>query len=282
MTRTAFVAGAGGAVGEATALALRRAGWRVVASMRTRRADAIARLEAAGARVVSHDLPGDNGWARDAAGCEALVFTTHLSITLAALDAAPSVRRIVVFSSNNVAADADAPSYRALAQVEAAVRARFAHAAIIRPTLIYGDVRLATLTRLIQLARRSPVLPLPGSGRALVQPVFHGDLGALAAGLAEGDAPRGVFAAGGPDILTMRDLYRQAARAAGSRPLVISTPANFLAALKLISSEQAARAETDRSAIGQDELPAAFIPRTPLSVGLAHHARTVFGAPGGG
>ena len=282
MTRTAFVAGAGGAVGEAAALELARNGWRVVASMRTRRENVVARLEAAGARVVFHDLPGDGGWVRDAAGCEALVFTTHLSITLAALDAAPDVGRIVVFSSNNVAADADAPSYRELAQTEAAVRARFANAAIIRPTLIYGDAWLVTVTRLMRLARRLPVLPAPGSGRALVQPVFHGDLGALAAGLAESDAPSGVFAAGGPDVVTMRNLYRQAAKAAGARALVLPTPANVLAALKLISPEQAARAEVDRSAIVQDSLPSALIPRTPLTIGLAHHARTVFGAPGGG
>lgn len=269
----AFVAGAGGAVGEAAALALLRKGWRVTASMRRQRSDVIARLEAAGADVHIGVLPGAE-WT--AAAYDAVIFTTHLSIANATLaKGAVETKRLVVFSSNNVAADADAPSYRALAEEERAVRARLPHVAIVRPTLIYGDPRLATLTRLMNLARRLPVLPVPGSGRALVQPVFHGDLGAVAAGLAEAEAPSGVFAVGGPDIVAMRNLYLAVVKAAEARALIVPAPGPLLAlaaAMRFISAEQAARAEQNRTVIAQDPLPPDLVPRTSLIDGLAHLA----------
>lgn len=263
-------------MGEAAALALLQKGWRVTASMRRARADVSSRLEAAGAAVHLGSLPGAH-W--EHAAYDAVIFTTHLSVANATLtEAAVEAERLVVFSSNNVAADADAPSYRALAQEEATVRARFPRAAIVRPTLIYGDPRLATLTRLMNLARRSPVLPLPGSGEALVQPVFHNDLGVVAAGLAEADAPSGVFAVGGPDVVTMRALYRAVTQAAEARTLIAPAPGPLLAlaaALNLISAEQAARAERSRTVVPQDPLPDGLLPRTPLKEGLAHLARAL-------
>lgn len=287
MTRTALVIGAGGPVGEAAAATLARDGWRVTASMRQLRADVEARLAALGVAVAFHDLPQDADWAAHAEGCDALVFAIHLEIAAAALaGAAFSCGRLVVFSSNNVAADAEAASYRALAQAEGSVRARFAHAAIVRPTLIYGDPRLPTLTRLMRVARAWPVMPLPGSGRALAQPVFHEDLGELAAGLAAVEAPGGVFAAGGPDIVTTRDLYAAVADAAGAHPLIAPIPRFALApavALGLISSEQAARADKDRTAIAQDPLPPHLAPHTRLREGLARHVSALpDAAPDGG
>ncbi|HYD87733.1 MAG TPA: NAD(P)H-binding protein [Vitreimonas sp.] len=283
MTRRAFVVGAGGAVGEAAAHKLLAGGWAVTASMHQERDDVRARLEAAGAEVMRHHLPDHAEWARAAQGCDALLLTANLAIARATLEAAElEVGRIVVFSSNNVAADPEAPSYRALADAEHALRARFAQLAIVRPTLIYGDPRLATVTRLVRMARRWPAMALPGSGRARVQPVFHDDLGCLAAGLAEADAPTGVFAAGGPEIVTMRALYAAIAKAAGVSRLVAPMPAALLAAAGVLSAEQAARADADRVAIAQDALPTALAPRTTLREGLAHLVSAMDGSPGGG
>lgn len=285
MTRSAYVVGAGGAVGEATVLALLADGWRVVASMRTQREKVAEGLRAAGATIVHHALGAEDDWRGEALKCDTLVFLTNLNLTHAALETVPNDRRIVAFSSNNVAADADAPSYRSLAEHEAALRARFANLAIVRPTLIYGDPRLVTITRLLRLAETSPVLPLPGSGKARVQPVFHGDLARLAAGLAVVDAPSGVFAAGGPDIVSMRELYRLIAACVGRSRLVVPAPSFALKLAKaagVLSAEQVARAEKDRAAIARDAIPAALAPRTPLREGLALHFSAMGGSPGGG
>lgn len=268
--KRAFVAGAGGAVGEAATLALLRDGWRVTASMHQPREGVRARLLAAGADVQFHELNGDSAWRRDAESCDALIFTTHLALTCAALSGSEP-KRLVAFSSNNIAADPDAPSYRALAESEAELRAAFPDTAIIRPTLIYGDPRLATIARLMRLAQRLPVLPLAGSGRAKVQPVFHADLGALAAGLAAAPV-RGAFAAGGPEIVSMRALYAEVARALNVSRLILPLPPVLLKAVGVISAEQAERAEVDRIAIAQDAIPEALRPRTMLQAGLTHLA----------
>lgn len=285
MTKRALVIGAGGAVGEAAVHALLKRGWRVVASMRRPRPEVAQRLQQAGADVVQHTLP-EADWRDAARGCDTVIFSTHLPLTNAALDDVQiHAARVVAFSSNNVAADADAPSYRALAEAEAAFRARYPAGAIIRPTMIYGDPRLVTVTRLMRLAQRSPVLPMPGSGRALMQPVFHADLGELTAALAEADEPSGTFAAGGPDVVRMREFYAAIARAVGAHPLIAPLPGlalHIASTFGLISSEQARRAEADRSAIPQDPLPPALAPRTSLAEGLNALAAAMASASDGG
>lgn len=270
-----LVVGASGAVGEAAAHALLALGCAVRATMRRREQNAAARLEAAGAEVAALDLDSLDRLAALAGDCDAAVFATHLELAARALVAARPRVRVVVFSSNNVAIDAGAATYRALADAEAAVRLHYPGAAIVRPTLIYGDPRLPTLPRLMRIARRFPVLPVPGSGRARVQPVFHGDLGRLAAGLVM-DGRAGVFAAGGPDIVTFRALYAAAARAAGAHNLVIGTPkaalriARGLAGARFpLSAEQIERADSDRLAVPVDPIPPGLVPSTRLAEGLA-------------
>ncbi len=272
----ALVVGAGGAVGEAAALALLRKGWRVTASLRHDHHDVVSRLKLAGADVTFQTLPED---AVALANADAVIFTTNLTLSVSALEAsrlAPA--RLVVISSNNVAVDASAPSYLTLAAAEAHLRSHFPNVAIIRPTLIYGDPRLATVTALARMVERSPVLLLPGSGRARVQPVYYGDLGNLAAGLAELDAPSGIFAVGGPQVVNMRQFYEAVAAAAGRRRLVVPVPRFALGlavALKILSPEQVNRVDFDRIAIAESAIPSPLQPCTSLAEGVAKLLRTM-------
>lgn len=280
--------GAGGAVGEAAANALIAQGWRVTASLRTRREDAAARLAAQGAVVRHDDLEESGDWPEAAAGCEALVFTTHLGLTNFALARIrPTAnQRIVAFSSNNVAIHPEAKSYAEIADAERSLRARYPGAAIIRPTLIYGDPRLPTLTRLMRMARAWPFVPMPGAGRALVQPIFHEDLGRAAAWLA--GAGEGTYAIGGPDSVTMRALYRAVIRAIGSKARVVSVPtpllrmgAPVLALLKLYSLEQTSRVDRDRLVVRQTPLPPELLAKVSLREGLARLAMALASRDGG-
>lgn len=269
----ALVIGAGGAVGEAIVAALAARGWRVHASMRTRRDDVLRRLAASGASVSFHDITTDDGWAPLAESSDALVFATHLELTVSALERLKRAERIVAFSSNNVAIHPDAPTYRALANAEHSLRARFPSATIIRPTLIYGDPRLETLTRVLRMAHAWPVIPLPGSGRARMQPVFHEDLGRLAAGLAD-TGQGGVYALGGSDVMTMRELFAQAKRTTGGRGMVLPVPAPLLKVAAFTGAypaEQAARADWRRVAIPQTPIPDDLLPRMRFEDGLARH-----------
>lgn len=279
MSKAAIVFGAGGAVGEAAAHALIARGWRVTASLRTKREDAAQRLARNGAAIRYDDLEEPGDWPQAAAACDAIVFTTHLGLTSFALDRiAVTSQRIVVFSSNNIAIQPEAPSYVELATAERSLRARHPDAAIIRPTLIYGDPRLPTLTRLMRAARRWPFLPMPGAGRALLQPIFHEDLGRAAAWLADATGP-GTYAIGGPDSVTMRSLYRAVIKASGSRArvlpislLLLRLASPLLALLNLYSQEQTLRAARDRLVVQQSPLPPEIRAKVELRDGLSRLA----------
>lgn len=282
MNTHAIVFGAGGAVGEATVHALVARGWSVTASIHTKHDAAVTRLTESGVTVRYDDLEAMGDWIDIAVGCDAIVFATHLGLTNFALDrlAAPP-KRIVAFSSNNVAIQPDAAAYAELAAAERSLRARHPGVAIIRPTLIYGDPRLPTLTRLMRMARTWPVLPLPGSGSALVQPVFHEDLGRAAAWLAESDAA-GTYAIGGPDAVTMRALYRGVIRAAKSKARIGAVPATVLrvagpvlSLLRLYTNDQALRADRDRLPARQTPLPPEIVAKVGLKEGLARLARAL-------
>lgn len=284
----ALVIGASGAVGEAAARALCKHGWNVCATMRRRNAEAAARLTAAGATVAMLDLAQSGALTPLAQGCDALVAAVDLRTSAPALQAlGRAPRRVLVFSSNNVAVDPAAASYRALAAAEQEVRTLYPEALVVRPTLIYGDPRLAALTQLMRLARNSPLLPLPGSGRARVQPVYYEDLGALAAGLIETEAAGGVYAAGGPDVVTFRELYRRIAAACGSGSVPVGLPkwalragAALLRDRFPLGREQIDRADLDRLPVAVTQIPPSLAASTSLEVGLARLATALgCGAP---
>ena len=105
---------------------------------------------------------------------------------------------------------------------EAAVRAGFADAAILRPSILFGREdhfinRFATMMRL------SPVMPVIAPG-AKFQPVYVGDVAdAVVAALGSAAAGR-TFELGGPQVLTMGELLRWIADATGRSPLFVDVP----------------------------------------------------------
>lgn len=93
------------------------------------------------------------------------------------------------------------------AQVFTTAAARGAQATVLRPTLVYGAGRDATLTRIAALARRSGVFPLPRGACGLRQPVHVEDLAdaALACLSAPGAAGRTYDLPGG-ETVAYRDM----------------------------------------------------------------------------
>ncbi|HET9459000.1 MAG TPA: complex I NDUFA9 subunit family protein [Sphingomicrobium sp.] len=108
---------------------------------------------------------------------------------------------------------------------ELAVRAAFPGATLIRPSIVFGPEdgltnRLAALSRL-------PVLPVIAAERRF-KPVYVEDL-AKAIALAALD-PRAhggkTYEVGGPQVMTMEDIYAACARSAGREPELLDLP-NF-------------------------------------------------------
>ena len=51
-----------------------------------------------------------------------------------------------------------------------------AHGVMLHPTMIYGAEGEDNVQRLARLMRRLPLIPLPGGGKSLVQPIHHSDV----------------------------------------------------------------------------------------------------------
>ena len=116
---------------------------------------------------------------------------------------------------------------------EAALHASGRNGVILHPTMIYGAAGEDNVQRLAALLRRLPIVPLPGGGRALVQPIHQSDVTrSLRAAMATAwDGPHALVIAG-PDTMPYAAFVRAVAQAAGLRPpRIVPVPAALLRAL---------------------------------------------------
>ncbi len=116
------------------------------------------------------------------------------------------VERLVQISALG-ADDASTSKYaRTKAAGEAAVRAAFPDAVLIRPSIIFGAGD-DFFNRFAEMAVISPVLPLIGGGATRFQPVFVGDVAkAVALAVAEPGHDGRTYELGGPTVLSFREV----------------------------------------------------------------------------
>jgi uncharacterized protein YbjT (DUF2867 family) len=136
--------------------------------------------------------------------------------------AAAGVQALVHISA--IGADPESPSGygRSKGEGEAAVRAAFPAATILRPSLMFGreDQFVNRFAGMIAL----PVVPVL---RAAVkfQPVYVADVAqAVIKALGDAGAQGKTFELGGPDVLTMGALIRWIAGAVGREPSIVEVP----------------------------------------------------------
>ena len=118
--------------------------------------------------------------------------------------------------------------------------------------MIYGAEGENNVRRLASLVRHLPVVPLPGGGRALVQPVHQSDVTrALVAALELDDViePEALVVAG-PAAIRYAELVRAVAAADGQRPPRIVR----LPALALVRGAPLTAALPFLPRIGRDEI----------------------------
>jgi len=125
-----------------------------------------------------------------------------------------------------IGADKDSKSdyARSKAEGELRVRAEFAGATIVRPSLVFGPED-DLFNRFAGLARFSPVLPLFGGGHTCFQPVFVGDVAEAVYRLLEPSAATGrLWELGGPEVLTLREIMQTTVDIMGRKRLLIPVP----------------------------------------------------------
>ena len=134
------------------------------------------------------------------------------------------VKHLVHMSAVGANADSTSKYFRTKAEGEAAVRAAFPDATIVRPSLVFGHED-KFFNRFAQIAALAPVMPLVG-GDTRIQPVFVGDVAAVIARAAASPAAAGVtYELGGPAVFTMREILRLVLTETGrARPLLPLAP----------------------------------------------------------
>ena len=150
--------------------------------------------------------------------------------------------------------------------------------------MIYGAPGDRNLSRLLALLRRTPLLPMPGGGRHLQQPVHVADVADAVLTAVERTAAAGMtYDVAGPQPLRFADLLSLSARAVGSRTRFVPVPLTPVVGLAhgyerlsnrpRIRAEQLLRLAEDKAfAIDDAVRDLGFAPR-PFGEGIRAEAR---------
>lgn len=145
----------------------------------------------------------------------------------ARLAKAAGAKRFVHISA--IGADPNSPSAyaRSKAAGEAAIRAAFPEATILRPSILFGPED-DFFNRFAALARYLPALPLIGGGHTRFQPVYVGDVAdAVIAALDRPEAAGQTYEIGGPKIYSFKELMEIMLREIQRRRALISLPSSL-------------------------------------------------------
>ena len=137
---------------------------------------------------------------------------------------AAGAKALVHVSAIGADAASDIPYARTKGEGEAAVRAAFPSATIVRPSIVFG-AEDNFINRFAAMIQASPAVPIMSAGTRF-QPVFVADVAkAIAtAVLAPGSFGGRVFELGGPEVLTMSDIITRTAAMIGAKPAFLTLP----------------------------------------------------------
>lgn len=159
-------------------------------------------------------------------GADQVVSCAHARHAAAVIAAAPAGAGLVLMGSTrrySAWRDAHGDGVR---DGEAAFLESGRRGVMLHPTMIYGARGEDNVRRLAALARRLPLAPLPGGGRALVQPIHESDVTRclLSALGRDWDGARALVIAG-PEPVPYAAFLQAVCRAAGARaPRVVPLP----------------------------------------------------------
>jgi NADH dehydrogenase len=149
----------------------------------------------------------------------------HMGAANVARAAAAAGATKLVHISAIGADSASASAYgRSKGDGEAAVRAAFPNATILRPSIIFGRED-QFINRFAAMMRMTPLVPVL-RGAAKFQPVYVGDVAAaIVAAVATPAASAGrTFELGGPQVMSMAQVQRWIAARTGRAPLFVDVP----------------------------------------------------------
>jgi NADH dehydrogenase len=134
------------------------------------------------------------------------------------------VTRLVQVSALGADAESASKYAHTKAEGEAAARAVFPDAVVVRPSIVFGpDDHF--FNRFAAMATVAPALPLIGGGKTRFQPVFVGDVGkALATAVSAPACAGQTYELGGPAIFTFRELMEKMLAEIERRRVLVPVP----------------------------------------------------------
>lgn len=239
--RVATVFGGAGFIGRHVVQRLAKQGWIVrVAGRDTEKAGRLRTLGAVAQVVpVSASVTDEASVARAVAGAEAVVNLVGILFErkagdftriqaegagrVARLATAAGARRFVHVSAIGADAGSESAYARTKAEGEAAVRAAFPAATILRPSVVFGPED-QFFNRFGALAAMLPVMPVV-CGPTRFQPVYVGDVADAVMAAVEQEAAQGrTYELGGPRTMTMREVLEFVLEHAGRRRPLVTMP----------------------------------------------------------
>lgn len=186
---------------------------------------------------------------------------------------AAGVGALVHFSALGADPESRSAYGRSKAAGEAAVRDSFPNAAILRPSFVFGREDRFT-NRFAGLVATLPVVPVL-RGQTRMQPVYAVDVAQAVVAALRDPATHGgrTYELGGPDVLSMAELFRWLAQATGHKPVFAELPDALGALIAAfgafpgapITQDQWRMLGSDNVVAGADGLAAFGIAPTPLA-----------------
>lgn len=138
--------------------------------------------------------------------------------------AAAGVKRLIQISAIGADPAAEADYARSKGVAEAAVRAAFPGATVLRPSVVFGPED-GFFNLFAGLSRLSPVLPLIGGGKTKFQPVYVGDVADAVLACLNGPETAGqTYELGGPRVYSFKELLKLMLLEIGQKRLLLPLP----------------------------------------------------------
>ena len=188
-----------------------------------------------------------------------------------------NIKRVIHISSIGADINSKINYQRTKGEGEIALKENFIEASIIRPSIVFGpdDGFFNVQSKLLKL---SPIVPLFGGGKNKFQPVYVNDLVEGIIQIFEEDSHKSkIFEFGGPDIMTMKEVYQFILKELKIKRLLIPAPifvasmmAKFIQLLPnpIITSDLVKALEIDNIVSGdfEDIKSLNINPKSPYSI----------------
>ena len=194
-------------------------------------------IVSASAKFVTCDASNSQALAALIGQGNTLVNTSRPEFLTNLLKHKPSVARLVALGSTRVFTRFPDQKCENLNAMKQAISTQNIPTTILHPTMIYGSEGLNNIERIVKVARLSPLIPLPASGNALIQPVHVNDVVAcILACLEKTDTIGQTLIVAGRSPITYRELVETCIEFTGSRCRVVSLPYFMLSIIGMLTN----------------------------------------------